>query len=110
MTKACKSDGVYPASARVRWCKQVVEFYLLQERHSEALAIARQLLAMIDDERTGYRTKRKDMSGRYSSQLDKRHAKADAYDLLANIFRANGNEKEAAEHERTAAKLRNQEQ
>ena len=110
MTKACKSDGVYAASARVSWCKQAVEVYLLQERHPEALAIARQLLAMIDDERTGYWIKGKDMSGTSLSQLDKRLARADAYDLLANTFRAIGNQKEAAENERTAAELRNQAQ
>ena len=110
VTKACKSDGVYPASARVSWCKQAVEIYLLQERHPEALAIARQLLAMIDDERTGYWIKGEDMSGTSLSRLDKRRAKADAYDLLANTFRAIGNQKEAAENERTAAELRNQAQ
>ncbi len=106
----------FPTNARVTWCQQAVEIYLLQNRHAEAVALCSNVLRIIDDPQltkpnaimTKDYTPEQLKSITAWFEIDKTEGKATIYHLLGDTYKASANTLQAQADYQEEQKLRSQ--
>lgn len=102
------SRNGFPTGARVSWCKQAVEIYLLQKRYPEAIRLCEAVLKIIDDPNltvpnsvpTNNQSVEQLNRIQVSLELDRARGKADVYRLLGDIYKAAGDLRQSQEEYR----------
>ena len=84
---AFESREAYPPQARAKWARQVIEVYMLQKKYSEAAALARRLIDVLDDDRL---TPPPARGPRQTFRSERLRAKAGAHELLAKTLESAG--------------------
>lgn len=103
LTEAIYSQESLPVSARVTWCRQACEMYILQQHYAGAVELCNDVLRLIDDPSltrpsTDLRGDEPDeIKNRVAAyfELEKIQGKGAVYRLIGDIQKAAGNLKQA---------------